>query len=64
LVIAEVELTNEEEEVQIPSWALGELTGLNDWSNAALARSSWAEVSQCLMDARQFLIPEEGVDGN
>jgi adenylate cyclase len=64
LVIAEVELTNEEDEVEIPSWALGELTGLNDWSNAALAHSSWAEVSQCLMDARQVLIPEEGMDGN
>ena len=64
LVIAEVELTNEENEVEIPSWALGELTGLTDWSNAALAHSSWAEVSQCLMDARQVLIPEEGMDGN
>lgn len=64
LVIAEVELTNEEDEVEIPSWALGELTGLTDRSNAALAHSSWAEVSQCLMDARQVLIPEEGMDGN
>ena len=64
LVIAEVELTNEEDEVEIPSWALGELTGLDDWSNAALAHSSWAKVSQCLMDARQFLISEKGVDGD
>ena len=64
LVIAEVELTNEEDEIEIPSWALGELTGLDDWSNAALAHSSWAEVSQCLMNARQFLISEKGMDGN
>ena len=55
---------NEEDEIEIPSWALGELTGLDDWSNAALAHSSWAEVSQCLMNARQFLISEKGMDGN
>ena len=38
LVIAEVELEDENAMVEIPSWAGMELTYLRGWSNAALAR--------------------------
>ena len=37
LVIAEVELEEEDQEVIIPSWVGLELTHLKGWSNAALA---------------------------
>jgi len=38
LIIAEVELENEEMEINIPRWAGMELTYLNGWSNAELVR--------------------------
>ena len=38
LIIAEVELEEEETEVQIPTWTGMELTYLRGWSNASLAR--------------------------
>ena len=38
LIIAEVELEDEEATVEIPSWAGMELTYLRGWSNASLAR--------------------------
>ncbi len=38
LIIAEVELEDEEAAVEIPSWAGMELTYLPGWSNASLAR--------------------------
>ncbi len=38
LIIAEVELENEDATVEIPSWAGMELTYLRGWSNASLAR--------------------------
>ena len=38
LIIAEVELEDEDATVEIPSWAGMELTYLRGWSNASLAR--------------------------
>ena len=38
LIIAEVELEDEDATVEIPSWAGMELTFLRGWSNASLAR--------------------------
>ena len=38
LIIAEVELEDEDVTVEIPSWAGMELTYLRGWSNASLAR--------------------------
>ena len=37
LILAEVELESEDQVVEIPSWVGAELTGLGNWSNAALA---------------------------
>ena len=39
LILAEVELKSQEEVVEIPSWVGMELTGLGNWSNAALAKT-------------------------
>ena len=39
LMIAEVELETTEESVLKPSWSSDELTGLNKWSNAGLAKT-------------------------
>ena len=39
LVIAEVELTREDEAVKLPDWLGLEITHLGNWSNADLARS-------------------------
>jgi len=39
LVIAEVELTREDESVKLPDWLGLEITHLHNWSNADLARS-------------------------
>tara|TARA_B100001287_G_scaffold146699_1_gene123515 strand:+ start:360 stop:935 length:576 start_codon:yes stop_codon:yes gene_type:complete len=38
MIIAEVELEYVDSEIEVPSWAGMELTHLNGWSNAALAR--------------------------
>ena len=37
LILAEVELESQDQVVEIPSWVGMELTGLGNWSNAALA---------------------------
>ena len=37
LILAEVELESQDQVVEIPSWIGMELTGLDNWSNAALA---------------------------
>ena len=37
LILAEVELESQDQDVEIPSWIGMELTGLGNWSNAALA---------------------------
>ena len=37
LILAEVELESQDQVVEIPSWIGMELTGLGNWSNAALA---------------------------
>ena len=37
LILAEVELESQDQLVEIPSWIGMELTGLGNWSNAALA---------------------------
>lgn len=39
LILAEVELENETQEVVLPKWLGMELTGLHNWSNAALAQT-------------------------
>ena len=39
LVIAEVELSREDEDVKLPNWLGLEITHLRNWSNADLARS-------------------------
>ena len=39
LILAEVELENETQEVVLPEWLGMELTGLHNWSNAALAQT-------------------------
>jgi len=39
LILAEVELENETQEVILPQWLGMELTGLHNWSNAALAQT-------------------------
>ena len=40
LILAEVELSDEEQEVELPKWLGMELTGLKNWSNSALAQTS------------------------
>ena len=37
LILAEVELESQDQVVEIPNWIGMELTGLGNWSNAALA---------------------------
>ena len=37
LILAEVELESQDQDVEIPTWIGMELTGLGNWSNAALA---------------------------
>ena len=39
LIMAEVELESQDQVVEIPSWVGVELTGLGNWSNAALANT-------------------------
>jgi len=39
LILAEVELESQHQVVEIPSWVGIELTGLDNWSNAALAKT-------------------------
>jgi len=39
LILAEVELSDENQEVELPEWLGMELTGLSNWSNAALAKT-------------------------
>jgi CYTH domain-containing protein len=41
LIIAEVELPNEDFSVVIPSWIGEEITGRHQWSNSSLARNGW-----------------------
>jgi len=44
LILAEVELSSEEQVVEIPTWVGIELTGLRNWSNAALADTLMANL--------------------
>ena len=41
LILAEVELPNEEFPVSLPEWIGEEITGLHQWSNSSLARNGW-----------------------
>ena len=41
LIIAEVEIPNENYSVVIPSWVGEEITGRHQWSNSSLARNGW-----------------------
>ena len=41
LILAEVELPNEEFPVLLPEWIGEEITGLHQWSNSSLARNGW-----------------------
>ncbi len=44
LILAEVELSSEQQSVDLPSWIGLELTGLRNWSNAALAETLMANL--------------------
>jgi CYTH domain-containing protein len=44
LILAEVELSSELQAVELPSWIGIELTGLKNWSNAALADTLMANL--------------------
>ena len=44
LILAEVELSSEQQAVELPSWIGIELTGLRNWSNAALADTLMANL--------------------
>ncbi len=44
LILAEVELSSEEQVVELPTWVGIELTGLRNWSNAALADTLMANL--------------------
>ena len=44
LILAEVELSSEQQAVELPSWIGIELTGLKNWSNAALADTLMAKL--------------------
>ncbi|NCG42712.1 MAG: hypothetical protein GWO84_04145 [Euryarchaeota archaeon] len=44
LILAEVELSSEQQSVELPSWIGLELTGLRNWSNAALAETLMANL--------------------
>tara|TARA_B100000214_G_C23790662_1_gene545730 strand:- start:89 stop:583 length:495 start_codon:yes stop_codon:yes gene_type:complete len=45
LTIAEIELKNEAEHIQVPSWCDQELTGIKSFSNAALAKTPISQLS-------------------
>ena len=45
LKIAEVELNHEDEEIQVPSWCIQEITGIKSFSNASLARTPISQLS-------------------
>ena len=45
LKIAEIELNDESEEIQVPSWCGQEITGIKSLSNASLAKTSIAKLS-------------------
>ena len=45
LKIAEIELTSESEEIQIPSWCGEEITGIKSLSNASLAITPISQLS-------------------
>ena len=45
LKIAEIELNDESEEIQVPSWCSKEITGIKSLSNASLAKTSIAQLS-------------------
>ena len=45
LKIAEIELSSESEEIQIPSWCGQEITGIKSLSNASLAKTPISELS-------------------
>ena len=45
LKIAEIELNNQNEEIQIPSWCIQEITGIKSLSNASLARIPISQLS-------------------
>lgn len=44
LILAEVELPSESQTIELPSWVGIELTGLRNWSNAALAETLMANL--------------------
>jgi len=44
LILAEVELSSEQQAVELPAWVGIELTGLRNWSNAALADTLMANL--------------------
>jgi adenylate cyclase len=44
LILAEVELSSEQQVVELPTWIGIELTGLRNWSNAALADTLMANL--------------------
>jgi CYTH domain-containing protein len=44
LILAEVELPSEQQPVELPPWIGLELTGLRNWSNAALAETLMANL--------------------
>ena len=46
LVLAEVELERADQAVEIPDWCVREITGLGQFSNAALASHPWARWSE------------------
>tara|TARA_Y100001968_G_scaffold80829_1_gene71948 strand:+ start:600 stop:1094 length:495 start_codon:yes stop_codon:yes gene_type:complete len=45
LKIAEIELNNESEEIQVPSWCGQEITGIKSLSNASLAKTPISQFS-------------------
>jgi len=45
LKIAEIELNNESEEIEVPSWCSQEITGIKSLSNASLAKTPISEFS-------------------
>ncbi|WP_269609442.1 CYTH domain-containing protein [Prochlorococcus marinus] len=45
LKIAEIELSSESEEIQVPSWCGQEITGIKSLSNASLAKTPISELS-------------------
>lgn len=39
LIIAEIELTNENQVVELPAWVGEEITGIDEWGNCSLAKN-------------------------